>query len=64
MTLALANTLIGLGGLILSTIALFWIKTVHIAVNSRMDEFLKLRGEASKAEGIAEERASAEQREK
>jgi len=64
MTLELANTLIALGGLILSAIALVWIRTVHISVNSRMDQLLKLRGEASKAEGVAEERASAGQQAK
>jgi|KBSMisStandDraft_5_1062788.scaffolds.fasta_scaffold00163_4 hypothetical protein len=34
------------------------IKQVHVSINSRMDQLLKLQAEASKAEGAADERAN------
>lgn len=39
-----------------SLLALLEVKKVHILINSRMDELLKLTKTASKAEGVAEEK--------
>lgn len=40
-----------------SVLALLEVKKVHILINSRMDELLKLTKVASKAEGVVEGRA-------
>ena len=34
------------------------IEQVHVSINSRMDQLLKTNGDAMKAAGVAEERAS------
>jgi hypothetical protein len=49
----LISAFTGIAGLVLSTIALFWIRTVHISINSRMDQLLKEKGLASLGEGLA-----------
>ena len=35
----------------------FKIESVHVSINSRMDQMLILQGVASKAEGVSQERA-------
>lgn len=39
-----------------SLLALMEVKKVHVLINSRMDELLRLTKAASKAEGVAEEK--------
>jgi|HubBroStandDraft_3_1064219.scaffolds.fasta_scaffold68257_2 hypothetical protein len=47
------STAIGaLGAVILGIINSRKITSIHISINSRMDQYLSLRGEASKAEGV------------
>ena len=48
--------LASLGAVIMGIINSRKIKEVHISINSRMDQMLQMRGEASKAEGVAQER--------
>lgn len=45
-------------GVILSIVALFWIKKVHIEINSRMSELLKQTVLASEAKGRDDERGN------
>jgi ACT domain-containing protein len=48
--------LASLGAVIMGIINSRKIREVHISINSRMDQMLQMRGEASKAEGVAQER--------
>jgi hypothetical protein len=49
---------VALFGAVVGLIGLFRIKQVHVSLNSRLDEMLKLRGEVGEAKGAADERAN------
>jgi hypothetical protein len=53
----LVTALAALGALGISVINLKQIRTVHISINSRMDQLLKATGIAARAEGKEEGRA-------
>jgi hypothetical protein len=45
-----------LGAVLLGAMNSRKIREVHISINSRMDQLLQARGEASRAEGVEQER--------
>jgi hypothetical protein len=49
------------GAVILGVFNAMKIREVHISINSRMDQLLSARGDASKAQGAAEERERAKE---
>jgi hypothetical protein len=58
-TTRLLGALGGLGAVVMSYRNAIKISEVHVSINSRMDQLLKARGEASKAEGIEQGRKDA-----
>ena len=57
--LLVISTLASLGALAVGIANSRSIEQVHLLLNSRMDQLLSLRGEASKAEGVEQERKHA-----